>query len=421
MKTFIVKVENEEVRERLEAVSSKVGKPRVWKKMLLVDTNLTAEEIGRIPGVLAVEADQETDIPDAINPLDIEIQHGPKNWFLKALSNNVHYRYNRTGDGVDIYILDSGVRTDHEEFEGRVETLWSFDEKAWDHETPASPDHGTMCAGCAAGKVFGVAKKATIINMRYNWRNAEAIKAIDLMLDHHKNKSGTRGSVFSTSFSTKSSIAYREAAKEVAAAGIVWVSSAGNENSEGARYPAGNKRVVGVGCLGSYRGDWMNLVPATYSNYGEGVDIWAPGDRGIVAGTSNPKGTQFANGTSAACPVTAGLVAMILEGSGKLTSEEEVQQVHQVLYAHCDDRAHLEGKYANSINRVPRSLFENPLIKPYPVLEPVPKPEPGPEPKPEPPTQTSPVKESTPWYKKKGILMGGFMALCLAVGYFFGG
>lgn len=428
MNTYLVKVSTPEDRERLLDFCEKVGKPRAMKTLLVVKTDLLAEELMEIEGVVAVEEDDETDTPDYIDPADVIVQTGPSNWFLKGLSDNPHYRYTRTGEGVDIYILDSGIRPTHEEFEGRVETLYSYDDKEWDSSEPASPSHGTMCAGCAAGKLHGVAKKAKIYNMRYNWRNTEAIKAIDVMIEHHQAKPNDRGSVLSTSFSTRSSLAYEESAREVTEAGIVWCGSAGNDREAAARYPAGNENVIGVACLSTYRGNWRQLVPASYTNYGPGVNVWAPGDGGTVAGIQTDTDTQRAGGTSAACPVTAGIVAMILEGSAKLTTKEEVLAAHEALFAHCNDRATIRGKYADTVNRTPTSLIdpeliitEMPVPEPEPEPTPIPPPpeEPDPEPVPHPrPTPTPIPRNNKPkWYKKDAVKWGGLLLAIALIAY----
>jgi cerevisin len=57
------------------------------------------------------------------------------------------------GEGVDIYVVGSGVRTTHNEFGGRASWGVSFV-----GETEDNYGHGTQCAAIAAGSQFGVAK-----------------------------------------------------------------------------------------------------------------------------------------------------------------------------------------------------------------------------------------------------------------------
>ena len=66
------------------------------------------------------------------------------------------------GQGVGVYVFDTGVNCAHEDFEGRCSYAWDKDGKdAKDRE-----GHGTHCAGTIAGGYFGVAKKAHIYSVK---------------------------------------------------------------------------------------------------------------------------------------------------------------------------------------------------------------------------------------------------------------
>ncbi len=72
------------------------------------------------------------------------------------------YTYTATGRGVNIYILDSGIRMTHQEFAGRIRL--GFDVNGGSGDDCAN--HGTHVAGIAAGTTYGVAKEATIWNVK---------------------------------------------------------------------------------------------------------------------------------------------------------------------------------------------------------------------------------------------------------------
>ena len=84
------------------------------------------------------------------------------------------YSYEKTTD-VDIYVVDSGIRIEHQEFGGRA--VWGFTTPgaaAWDVDNGNDPDrdntgHGTFVAGIAIGDTFGVAKtaRAVAVKVRY--------------------------------------------------------------------------------------------------------------------------------------------------------------------------------------------------------------------------------------------------------------
>ena len=63
------------------------------------------------------------------------------------------------GEGVDVYVIDTGIYINHTEFEGRA---------SWGRTIPKNDldidgnGHGTHCAGTIASGKYGVAKAATI-------------------------------------------------------------------------------------------------------------------------------------------------------------------------------------------------------------------------------------------------------------------
>lgn len=74
------------------------------------------------------------------------------------------YLYNpKGGEGVDVYVIDTGIHVTHVEFEGRA---------SWGNTVPNDDvdedgnGHGTHCAGTIASRKYGVAKAANVIAVK---------------------------------------------------------------------------------------------------------------------------------------------------------------------------------------------------------------------------------------------------------------
>ena len=106
------------------------------------------------------------------------------------------YTYNGSGNGVHIYIVDTGLRTSHQEFTGRVGVGRNFVSSGFlfastDHANIDDCNgHGTHVAGTAAGTTWGVAKDATVHPVRVlgcngSGSNAGVIAGIDWLAGNH--------------------------------------------------------------------------------------------------------------------------------------------------------------------------------------------------------------------------------------------
>jgi cerevisin len=67
------------------------------------------------------------------------------------------------GEGVDAYVIDTGINVDHVEFEGRA--VWGKTIPKNDVDKDGN-GHGTHCAGTIASKKYGVAKAAKVIAVK---------------------------------------------------------------------------------------------------------------------------------------------------------------------------------------------------------------------------------------------------------------
>ena len=137
----------------------------------------TAETIASLPEVLSVEPDEyiyveKTDF-DSSSKRALTTQKGAL-WALGDLSHKLNgstdYVYDdRAGQGQTAYVLDTGIRLTHTEFES-TRAVWGFNGvtgSATQTGTNSDDDsHGTHVAGSIVGKVNGVAKKAKVVDVK---------------------------------------------------------------------------------------------------------------------------------------------------------------------------------------------------------------------------------------------------------------
>jgi hypothetical protein len=231
-----------------------------------------------------------------------------------------------TGEGVDIYIVDTGVRPTHEQVTGRV--LPGIDiptDNGSEKVSPATSDcdgHGTHVAGLAAGSTVGVATRARLIAVRVLDCNgdgevADVVTALQWVRLHHR--SGV-AAIVNLSFGVDLGDDGTSIDREVQALideGVVVTVASGNGDAAGRPIdackiaPGDVPDALTVGAISS-----ADLV-SYYSNNGPCVDLYAPGGdrfRGIESSWKDSDADyEFDVGTSMASPLVAGYAALLAQ------------------------------------------------------------------------------------------------------------
>lgn len=225
------------------------------------------------------------------------------------------YEHNPNGgEGVTVFVIDTGVNIDHNEFEGRAK---------WGKTVPANdPDaddngHGTHCAGTIASRAYGVSKKAKIVAVKVLRSNgsgtmADVIGGVDYAIKEHKalaEKQGKKykGSVANMSLGGGKSRALDDNVAGAVAAGLHFAVAAGNDNRDACDYsPAGVAAAVTVGASS------LDDSRAYFSNVGKCVDIFGPGKDIESTWIGSKTAKRTISGTSMASPHVAGLIAYYL-------------------------------------------------------------------------------------------------------------
>ena len=233
------------------------------------------------------------------------------------------YQPNGTGEGVDIYILDTGINYNHEEFEGRAEYggYDAVDVHYYENRRGSDCDgHGTHVASLAAGKTYGTAKNATLYSIRVldcysNGRYGMILDAFEYLATTIPARG--RPAVISMSLSGSYSYTFDDAITEFYSQGMIMVVAAGNNGYDACYYsPASSSHVITVG--GSAQGDQLYRD----TNVGSCVDIFAPGANIVAAGYSCDYCSASLSGTSMATPKVTGIAALHLEKDPDLTPDE---------------------------------------------------------------------------------------------------
>ncbi len=231
---------------------------------------------------------------------------------IDQLNTNYDDIYNPPNNGINqsVYIIDTGIDKNHQEFDNRVINFYeSIDGCINDHS------HGTAVAGYIGGISIGTASKVTIINVPFydetktcdgGIKLAKTLLILDDLLVRIKD-----GSIINMSWSFVHGSPcidfYMEQLYKIK--NIILVAAAGNSASStqtSIGSPQRSKYVINVGAIDASD----NL--ASFSNFGNAVDIYAQGvnTEHPLSGTINKY--AIGSGTSFSCPLVVGVIAVIL-------------------------------------------------------------------------------------------------------------
>lgn len=230
-------------------------------------------------------------------------------WTLGSLDQrsglDAIYRWDTDGTGVHVYIVDSGIRRTHVDFDGRASGDVSF------VSGPAEADchgHGTAMAGAAGGRRHGVAKNVRLHAVRV-FGCAPPLSSVPVLagLDWIA-ANATRPAVVNLSMGTLASDVVDAAVTNLIGRGITVVAAAGNEDDDACRYSPGRvPEVITVGAVHALR-DRLE-----FSNWGSCVDLFAYGEQVPTTSHMSDTATTLSGGTSIAAALVSGAVARYLE------------------------------------------------------------------------------------------------------------
>lgn len=282
---------------------------------VLIGSEALAAELANDARVAYVEEDAVATIAGT------EFATTPSSWGLdridqRALPLDGSYTWNAEGIGVDIYVIDTGIRSSHVDFAGRVDTTRAFTAFSDAYGTEDCNGHGTLVAGAAAGRTYGVAKWATlhpvrVIDCSGYGSVSNVIAGVDWVTSQaRKWKAGrTRRNpaVANLSIGAPPNQALDDAVTESVNAGVTFVVAAGNVSWDACSYSVTRlPSVITVGATDANDAMWP------FSNFGPCVALFAPGVN--ITSSFIRSDTDFLamTGTSMAAPLAAGTAALWL-------------------------------------------------------------------------------------------------------------
>ncbi|KAH7160681.1 peptidase S8/S53 domain-containing protein [Dactylonectria macrodidyma] len=284
----------------------------------------TLEEIKASPDVAFVEPDYYMYLSDA-EPTELDERalttQSSATWGLGTISHrtsgSTSYIYDTSaGSGTYAYVVDSGVLVGHSQFGGRA-TL------GYNVFTGAHTDtlgHGTHVAGTIGGSTYGVAKQTNIISVKVfqgrEGTTSTILQGYNWAVNDIVAKGRQARSVINLSLGGPASSTWTNAINAGYTSGVLSVVAAGNGDENGvplpvsSQSPANAPNALTVGAIDS---SWR---PASFTNYGAGVDILAPGVSVLSSYIGSTSATASLSGTSMAAPHVAGLAVYLqaLEG-----------------------------------------------------------------------------------------------------------
>ena len=239
----------------------------------------------------------------------VTVQQNPP-WGLDRIDQrnlplNSIYDYQGTGAGVNVYVMDTGIRVTHTDFGGRA--VGAYTSILDGQGTNDCNGHGTHVAATLGGATFGAAKNVRLHAVRVldctgNGSWSSVISGVNWVTANH-----VKPAVANMSLGGFGNTTVDAAIQGSIDAGIVYVVSAGNDWTDACTYsPARVGPAITVGASNA------NDSGAVFTNQGTCLDIFAPGDGVLSAWNTTDTATNILTGTSMASPHVAGVAAVYL-------------------------------------------------------------------------------------------------------------
>jgi subtilisin family serine protease len=241
------------------------------------------------------------------------------------------YTFKVDGTGVTAYIIDTGIRTSHNDFGNRASV--GFDAFNDGQNGQDCNGHGTHVAGTVGGATWGVAKNVRVVAVRVldcggsgTWSGV--IAGMDYVTAQ-KTANPSVAMVANMSLGGGANQAVDDATQRMINARVATAVAAGNGNMGGRQQDACGSSPARVPDAMTIGATTQSDAKTSWSNYGDCVDWFAPGYQITSAWHTSNTATNTISGTSMAAPHVAGVAALYLQGHPGSTAVE----VRDALYS----------------------------------------------------------------------------------------
>jgi subtilisin family serine protease len=273
------------------------------------------------PGTL----DCDIDAPEAW-----DFYTGGPDVIVAVVDTGVDYRHRDINDNMWINIGEVAGNGIDDDDNGYVDDIYGYDFINNDSDPCDDRGHGTHCAGIIAAEgntdpnrdIAGVCWIARIMALKFLGSDGYGSTSDAVSAFYYAVANGA--DVISNSWGGGSySKTMKDAIDYAHSQGVIMVAAAGNDYSNEPQYPAAYEHMISVAATNS------NDEKVPFSNYGDWVDIAAPGvdilslrAEDTSLGTVYDDYTTVASGTSMACPHVAGACALLLSVNPLITRDE---------------------------------------------------------------------------------------------------
>src|SRR5579864_525679 len=278
----------------------------------------------RQPGVVSVSLDRTMSATETPSDPLYGASSGAgytEGWSLDAIGAPTAWNVSH-GAGVKVAVVDTGIFACHPDLAGQVVAQQDFTGSA--SGTADVFGHGTHVAGTIAALenngagLAGVAPQAQLINAKVLGDDGSGSMSNVITAIPWAVQQGAKVINMSLGADSSCDPALQTAIDDAWSAGVVLVAAAGNSGTSGALEPADCNHVIGVGAstVGGPSAPGFTEGPTSFTNYGPGVLLAAPGDNVystmLTSGyLTSPTGYGPLSGTSMATPQVSGTAALV--------------------------------------------------------------------------------------------------------------